>query len=278
MEDNPYVPARAEVLNVFQEVTEQKNIKTIEFQLMNEARREAFDFTPGQFVQVSVEGVSEAPISLNSSPFKESSFSLCLEKKGRVTQALFELEEGDTVWIRGPYGNGFPLEEVEGKHILFVAGGIGLAPLRSAIEYVYERRDSYREVQIMYGDKSANCLLFLRHFDKWDEYFDMHTICEEAGEEWTGEEGVVTDLLDKVYINPRHGVTFTCGPPVMYKFVIPELTKLGFADETIFLSLERRMECGMGKCRRCNVGEYFVCQDGPIFSYDEIKPYFGKET
>lgn len=278
MQDNPYMPAKAEILNVFEEVTHLKNIKTLELAFVDEKVQKSFTFTPGQFIQLSVEGVGEAPISLNSSPFKEDSFSLCIEQKGRVTNALFRMEEGNTVGIRGPYGNGFPLDQVKGKHILFVAGGIGLVPLRSAIDYVYELREEYGEVQVMYGDKSANCLLFLRHFDKWGKHYDMNIICEEAGEEWTGEEGMVTDILDRAYINPRNGVTFTCGPPIMYKFVIPRIKELGFADEDIYLSLERRMECGVGNCRRCNVGEYFVCQDGPVFSYDEIKPYFGKET
>lgn len=278
MKDNPYVPHQAEIVNVFEEVTREKNIKTIELEFTNDNQKEEFNFTPGQFVQISVEGVGEAPISINSSPFKEDSFSLCVERKGRVTRALFDLEEGSKVWIRGPYGEGFPLEDFKGKHLLFVAGGIGLAALRSAIEYVFTLREEYGEVQLMYGDKSANCLLFLRHFDKWGDHFDMHIICEEAGDEWTGEEGVVTDLLEKAYINPQNGVTLTCGPPIMYKFVIPKIQGLGFADEDIFLSLERRMECGVGHCRRCNVGEYFVCQDGPVFSYDEIKPYFEKET
>lgn len=278
MEDNPYIPAQAEILDIFREVSDVKNIKTFILQFTDEQKQATFDYTPGQFVQVSVPGVGEAPISINSSPTEDPSFALCVEKKGRVTSALFELEEGSTVGVRGPYGNGFPLDRVKGKNLLFVAGGIGLAPLRSAIDYVTHRREDYGKVQIMYGDKTANCLLFLRHFDKWDEYFDMNVICEEAGEEWTGEEGVVTDLLDRVYLNPKNSVALTCGPPIMYKFVIPEIREIGFAEEDIFLSLERRMECGLGNCRRCNVGEYFVCQDGPVFSYKEIKPYFGEET
>lgn len=278
MKDNPYIPAQAEILDIFREVSDVKNIKTFILQFTDEQKQATFDFTPGQFVQVSVPGVGEAPISINSSLTEDHSFALCVEKKGRVTSALFELEEGSTVGVRGPYGNGFPLDRMKGKNLLFVAGGIGLAPLRSAIDYVTHQRKDYGKVQIMYGDKTANCLLFLRHFDKWDEHFDMNVICEEAEEEWTGEEGVVTDLLDRVYLNPKNSVALTCGPPIMYKFVIPEIRKIGFAEEDIFLSLERRMECGLGNCRRCNVGEYFVCQDGPVFSYKEIKPYFGEET
>lgn len=278
MPNNPYVPAKVEILDVFSEVSEVKNIKTIQCRFLDEEKQAEFDFTPGQFVQVSISGVGEAPISINSSPTKEDHFSLCVEKKGRVTSALFEMEEDSTIWVRGPYGDGFPLDQIRDKNILLVAGGIGLAPLRSAIDYIYERKEDYGKVQIMYGDKTANCLLFLRHFDKWQQHFDMHVICEEAGEEWTGEEGVVTDLLERVNLDVDNSVTLTCGPPIMYKFVLPELKKLGFADTEIFLSLERRMECGIGNCRRCNIGEYFVCQDGPVFSYDEIKPFFGKET
>jgi NAD(P)H-flavin reductase len=274
-QSNPYSTDPVEIVDVFDEYSD---IKTYTLRFKDDKKQKEFDFNPGQFLEVSLNGIGEAPISINSSPTQEESFNLCVEEKGSVTSAMFKRGEGSTVFVRGPYGNGFPVDEAKGKDILFVAGGIGLAPLRSAIEYVYEDHEEYGDVQIMYGDKTPVCLLFNRHFSKWEENFDLNVICEETGPEWTGEEGVVTDLLDYVNLDIENAVSFMCGPPVMYRFVLPELKDIGFEDEDIYLSLERRMECGFGKCRRCNVGDKFVCKDGPVFPYDEIKEFVGKET
>lgn len=274
MQDNPYTPVPAEIIDVVQEYSE---IKTFTVRFSDEEVREDFDFEPGQFLQVSVPGIGEAPISINSSPCKDD-FKLCVEEKGSVTSAMFEMEEGSSLMVRGPYGEGYPVDEAKGKDVLFAAGGIGLAPLKSAIEYIHEFRDEYGDVQIMYGDKTPTCLLFDRHFSRWEECFDLKVICEEAGPEWTGEKGMVTDLLDDVDVDLDNSVAFACGPPIMYKFVLPKIREAGFADEDIYISLERRMECGLGKCRRCNVGDKFVCKDGPVFAYEEIKEYMGKET
>ncbi|MBS3815231.1 MAG: FAD/NAD(P)-binding protein [Hadesarchaea archaeon] len=275
MQDNPYVPQPAEILEVFPEAPE---IKTFTLRFSDNDVRRRFDYKPGQFVQLSIPGVGEAPISVTSSPTFKKGFKLCVERKGRVTDALFDFGEGSEVLVRGPYGNGFPFDEVKGKNILFVGGGIGLAPLRSAIYYARDFREDYGEVQIFYGDKTSTCLLFIRDFSHWEECFDLDIICEKSGPEWTGKEGVVTDLLEEVNIDIENAVTFACGPPIMYKFLVPELEKMGFSDEDIHLSYERRMECGFGKCRRCNVGDKLVCKDGPVFSLDEVREYMDKET
>lgn len=272
---NSYIPHPVEITNIHQEYQE-INTYTLRFR-DREVQRE-FDFQPGQFLQVSINGVGEAPISINSSPKEGDYFKLCIERKGNVTKAIFDLEEGSTLFARGPYGNGFPVDEVEGKNVLFVAGGIGLAPLRSAIEYISETKGKYMDAQILYGDKTPTCLLFDRYFSTWDEDFDMNVICEEATPEWSGEEGMVTDLMNRVYLDAEETVSFICGPSIMYKFALPELLDLGFEEGDIYLSYERRMECGIGMCRRCNIGDKFVCQDGPVFSYDEIKRYEDKET
>lgn len=276
MEDsNPYIPYPAEILDVTQEYSQ---IKTYTLCFKDQKRQEEFDYKPGQFLQVSVQGVGEAPISINSSPTLEGCFKLCIERKGRVTGSMWGLGEGSEIYVRGPYGNGFPMGEIEDKNVLSVAGGIGLAPLRSAIDYLLNNKEDYGDVQILYGDKTPECLLFDRIYPDWSEEFDLNVICEEASEEWTGNEGMVTDLLDLVNLDPENSVVLTCGPPIMYKFVIPEIRDIGFKNEDIYLSLERRMECGLGKCRRCNIGDLFVCQDGPVFSFDEIEDYFDKET
>lgn len=273
--DNPYIPYPVEITSIFQEY---RDINTYTLRFVDREVQRKFDFQPGQFLQVSVSGVGEAPISINSPPEEEDYFRLCIERKGRVTEAIFELEEGSTLFARGPYGNGFPVNDVENRDVLFIAGGIGLAPLRSAIEHVQMFRDSYGDVQIMYGDKTPACLLFDRYFSTWNKDFDLNVICEEATPEWSGEEGMVTDLMKRIYLDPEDSVSFICGPSIMYKFVLPELKAIGFEDEDIYLSYERRMECGVGMCRRCNIGDRFVCHDGPVFSYDEVKRYADKET
>lgn len=275
MEDNPYLPAPAVITDVYQEYSK---IKTFTIRFEEEEIQNQFEFNPGQFVQVSIPGVGEAPISINSSPTLRDRIRLCVEKKGRVTSSLFKMGRGSRIMIRGPFGNGYPIHEARGKEVLFVGGGIGLAPLASAIEYIMGYRGEYGKVQIMYGDKTPTCLLFNRHFSRWEEYSDLYVICEETGPEWPGEKGMVTDLLDEVDLDLNNAVAFSCGPPVMYKFVVPKLQEVGFKDEDIYLSLERRMECGFGKCRRCNIGDIFVCKDGPVFAYEEIKEYRDMET
>ncbi|MFP4005707.1 MAG: FAD/NAD(P)-binding protein [Candidatus Hadarchaeia archaeon] len=273
--ENPYIPFPAKVTDVTQEYSQ---IKTFTLRFENEDKQSEFTYDPGQFLQVTVQGVGEAPISINSSPTCEGCFKLCIEKKGRVTSAMWDLERGSRLFVRGPYGNGFPMDEIKGKDVLCIAGGIGLAPLRSAIDYLLDNREEHGDVQILYGDKTPECLLFDRIYPEWDEEFDLNIICEEGTGEWTGDEGMVTDLLDLVHLDPEESVVITCGPPIMYKFLIPEIQDIGFGNEQIYVSLERRMECGLGKCRRCNVGDLFVCQDGPVFSFDEIEDYFDKET
>lgn len=274
MNDNPYIPYPVEILDVKQEYSD---VKTFNLRFEDEEVQESFDFNPGQFLQVSVKGIGEAPISINSSP-TDDTFKLCVEEKGRVTGALFGMEKGSRIFARGPYGNGFPMDEAKGRDVLCIAGGIGLAPLRSAIDYIMEFEGDYGDVQVLYGDKTPECILFDRHLLEWDEHFDLEVICEEVGPEWTGEEGLITDLFSMIELIPGNAVVFTCGPPVMYKFVLPELKKIGFSEEDVYLSLERRMECGIGKCRRCNIGDKLVCKEGPVFAFEEIKEYMSEET
>lgn len=275
MEDNPYVPSPAVITDVKQEYSE---VKTYKLRFKDEDLQKGFDFDPGQFVQLSVKGIGEAPISINSSPTASEGFQLCIERKGRVTKALWGMEEGSKVFIRGPYGEGFPVGEATGRSVLCLAGGVGLAPLRSVIDYILDNEGDYGKVQVLYGDKSPECLLFDRHLTEWNEHFDLNVICEEAGPSWTGEEGLITDLIPMVDVDPEESLAFLCGPPIMYKFVMRELEKINFEKGNIYLSLERRMECGIGKCRRCNVGDKFVCKDGPVFAYSEISDYMGKEA
>jgi sulfite reductase subunit B len=227
----------------------------------------------GQFVEVSVFGVGEAPISVTSSPTRNGTFELCVRRVGDVTGALHSMKPGATVGIRGPYGNGFPVEQMRGKDLLFAPGGIGLPPLRSVINQVLDERESFGRVIILYGARNPSELLFKDELAQWEARDDVefHVTVDRGDESWTGNVGVITTLFPKVTINPRNTVAMTVGPPVMYRFVLMELLSKGIQDGRIFLSLERRMKCGLGKCGHCQINNVYVCQKGPVFSYAQLK-------
>jgi NAD(P)H-flavin reductase len=229
---------------------------------------------PGQFVEVSVLGVGEAPISISSSPSRsDSRFELCVRKVGDVTAALHSLSLGDTVWVRGPFGRGFPVEKFRGKDVLFAPGGLGLAPLRSAINQVLDDRALYGRVIILYGARNPAELLFQDELQEWMKRQDveLHLTVDRGDENWTGNVGVITTLFKNISVNPRNTVAATCGPPVMYRFVLMELFGKGISEGNIYLSLERRMKCGIGKCGHCQINNVYACQSGPVFPYPEIK-------
>jgi len=228
---------------------------------------------PGQFAQVSVAGFGEAPLSISSSPTLNGSFQMGVRRAGRVTAALHRLAGGDKVGIRGPFGTHFPVEDtMKGKDVLVVAGGIGLVPVRSVIQYVLHNRDDYGTVTILFGARSPAERLFTDELAQWDARDDvtfMETV--DAGDEnWTGNVGVITTLLPKIQINPQNTVAVICGPPIMYKFVILALQDMKLSYDDIYLSLERRMKCGVGKCGHCQINGLYVCQDGPVFRYADV--------
>ncbi len=229
---------------------------------------------PGQFVQVSVLGVGEAPISISSSPSRSNgSFEVCVRRVGSVTNALHALKPGALVGVRGPFGRPFPLERFRGKDILFVPGGLGLAPLRSLINEVLDERGKYGRVIILYGTRSPAEILFRDEIAQWQQRTDIefHMTVDRADENWTGNVGVVTTLFPKVQIHPRNMVAIVVGPPVMYRFVLIELLGKGIAEGNIWFSFERHMKCGVGKCGHCQMHHIYTCQEGPSFSYAEIK-------
>jgi NAD(P)H-flavin reductase len=230
---------------------------------------------PGQFVQVSVFGVGEAPISLSSPPSKKDTFELCVRKIGSLTTKLHTLNVGDKVGIRGPFGNGFDAESLKGKDLLFVAGGLGIAPLRSLFNYVLDNRKDYGQVFLLYGCKEPRELLFgdeMLALEKRDdvEYKPTVNWCPE-NEVWTGNIGVITTLIPQVNFDPETIYAIVVGPPIMYKFVIADLKKRNVPDDHIIISLERRMKCGVGKCGHCQINQIYVCKDGPVFNYSKIK-------
>ncbi len=233
---------------------------------------------PCQFVIVSQAGVGEAPISVSSwsSPSNgdtNNHFELCVRAVGNLTKKMHQLSENDKIGIRGPYGNGFPLERIKGKDILFAAGGLGLAPLRSLIHYVFENRDDYGRVIILYGAKRPEDILFNEEIEKWeaDKSIEVHVTVDVSANSWHKHVGVITNLFKYVKVDPLNTVAAIVGPPIMYRFVIMEILARGIFESNIFLSLERRMRCGLGKCGHCQINGVYVCQEGPVFSYKEAK-------
>lgn len=229
---------------------------------------------PGQFVEVSVMGVGEAPISITSSPSRSNgSFELCVRKVGDVSAAIHNLKVGDYVGIRGPFGRGFPIEKYRGKDLLFVPGGLGFPPLRSLINQVLDERAQFGRVIILYGARNPSELLFPDELKRWAERKDveLHLSVDRPDENWNGNIGVVTTLFKNISIYPRNTIGITCGPPVMYRFVLMEFFGKGLSEGNIYLSMERRMKCGVGKCGHCQINNVYACQSGPVFPYKEIK-------
>ena len=269
-----YIPEMARLVDV-EPVTETEKLFTIE---LPDGR--SLGHAPGQFVMLSVLGVGEAPISITSSPSRSNgSFQLCVRRVGDVTNALHAMQPGDQVGIRGPFGNGFPMDKMRGRDILFAPGGLGLAPLRSLIGQVLDERDSFERVIILYGAKRPAELLFRDELEGWVTQDDVecHFTVDCDAEQWDGDqgmtcnEGVITTLFPLITVDPRNTIAVTCGPPIMYRFVLMELLDKGIPDTQIYLSLERRMKCGVGKCGHCQINNLYCCQDGPVFSYAQIK-------
>lgn len=231
---------------------------------------------PGQFVQVEVFGVGEAPISVSSSPNRiENTFELCVRKVGNVTNALHNLERGSKIGIRGPYGTFFDYEKMKGKNLLFVAGGIGYAPLRSLINYVTspEERNNYKDITILYGTKTPSDFLFKEEISLLQNRNDIKFLStvDKGDETWTGHVGVITTLFPDLEIDTENTITVICGPPIMYKFVLLECRTKGIPEKNIVMSLERKMKCGVGKCGHCQINGVYCCQDGAVFEYPKIK-------
>jgi NAD(P)H-flavin reductase len=256
----------AEIVNVIR-LTDME--KLFQIRLLDRVERERFTFKPGQFVMVEVPGYGEIPISISSSPSKKGSLELCIRRAGVVTGALHRARRGARVGIRGPFGTHFPMEAMKGHSLLLVAGGLGLAPLRSPIFHAIDNRADFRDVSILYGTRRPDQLLFDYQYEEWSRIDDigLHVIVEEPDASWTGPVGMITELLDDVNIAPDNTFAIVCGPPVMFKFVCNDLSARGMPMQRMFVSLERRMHCGMGKCCRCNIGSTFTCIDGPVFDY-----------
>ncbi len=263
-----YIPSGAWVARI-EPITAMEKLFTIEL-----PRGLSLGHKPGQFVEVSVTGVGEAPISISSSPSRSNgAFELCVRQVGDVTRALHRLQVGDRVGVRGPFGAGFPIEQFKGKDMLIAPGGLGLAPARSVINEVLDNRKAFGRVLILYGAKTPKELLFQDELRQWARRDDIEfSVTVDRGDsDWKGNVGVITTLFPKIAVNPRNTIAITIGPPVMYRFVLMELLGKGIPEDQIWVSLERRMKCGIGKCGHCQINHLYCCRHGPSFNYAQIK-------
>ena len=233
-----------------------------------------FEHLPGQCAMLSVPGISEAMISITSSPTNTEYMEFSVKKCGCLTEWLHAMEEGQMITVRGPYGRHFPVDdELAGKNLVFVAGGIGLAPLRSVINYVRDNRDKYGRVDIIYGSRSKEDLVYYDEIvNEWmnEPDFHVHLTIDREQEGWDGHVGFVPNYIAEVGLNPVNTCALMCGPPIMIKFSLPNLVQAGFDKTQIFTTMELRMKCGIGKCGRCNIGNKYVCKDGPVFRFDQL--------
>jgi sulfhydrogenase subunit gamma (sulfur reductase) len=271
MSDNIYKPYLMEIENIIEETPD---ARTFRLKFKDSSDAEKFTFKAGQFGEYSVFGEGESTFCIASAPTRKGYLECTFRKAGRVTNALANLEVGDTVGFRGPYGNTFPIEQWEGKNLLYIAGGIALPPMRCVIWNTIDLRDKYKDITIVYGARSVADLVYKQELKEWEERPDIKliTTVDPGGQtpDWKGEIGFVPMVLEKAAPKSENTIAILCGPPVMIKFTMPVLKKLGFQDKDIFTTLENRMKCGFGKCGRCNVGNVFVCKDGPVFSYEQI--------
>jgi anaerobic sulfite reductase subunit B len=257
---NIYLPKQHKILKVWNET---ETIKT--FRVNHKISHE-----PGQFLEVSIFNFGEAPISISS--YSKEYVDLTIRRVGRVTNALHRLKEGDFLGLRGPYGRGYPMEEMKGKGIIIVGGGCGVSPLRSVVQYIEKFQKNYNEIDLFLGYRSPSEIMFKKDMKQWMKKFNVHLTVDIPDKNWQYEVGVITKLLEKEEINPKDKFVLTCGPPVMIKFVIKTLKeRKNFKDEQIYISLERRMKCGFGKCGHCMINDKYVCLDGPVFNYAEGK-------
>lgn len=265
-----YVPEIATITKIEQMSPTEK---LFDIKIDNPESQKAFDFLPGQFVELTVFGLGEAPFSIPSSPSNKDYFQLCIRDIGNVSGALHRMNPGDRIGIRGPFGKGyFPFEKMKGEDVIIVAGGLGMAPVMPLIHTILEDRENYKRLVIIYGTIDPENILFKKEIEDWKKRDDIE-LCltvDNPDEAWQGEVGVCTNLIPGIDCGPDT-YAVVCGPPVMYKFVVSEFEKKCIKSENIFLSLERRMECGVGKCNHCHVGNKLTCIDGPVFSLWEIR-------
>lgn len=267
--ENSYLPLPAEITEI---IVENSQIKTFVLRFADPAANRDFAYLPGQFMMVSIPHFGEAPISFSSTPTRPGTIHLSVRRAGTLTAAMHDLEPGAIIGLRGPFGKPFPLEKINGRDLLFVAGGIGLAPLRAAINYCLDQGDDYGRKVILYGSRTPADIAFKADLDEWQQRDDCTCILtvDEAGPDWDGHVGVVTTLLDDIDLEAGQAVALLCGPPLMIRFVLAKLSRSGFKENNIITTLERHMKCGVGACGHCHMDDKLICIDGPVFTHAQL--------
>ena len=270
---NPYKPYPVKIDKITVE-TEDKNLRTFRLVFLNPEDEKAFDYTPGQFAELSVAGCGEIPIGIASSPTEKGYLLFTVNKVASVTTALHSMKEGDIMGVRGPLGNSYPLKDLEGRNLVIIAGGFAVTTLRSTIVWMLDpaNREKYGRITFIYGARTPGMLLYEEEWSQWQKRddIDAHITVDREFPGWEGMVGFVPAVTEQVAPSPDNTSALVCGPPIMIKFTQPVLEKLGFSDQQIIMSLENRMKCGIGICGRCNVGPEYVCKDGPVFTLAQL--------
>jgi len=269
---NPFIPFTARLKESI-ELT--PDVKLLRLELDDEAIRNNLVYYPGQFAFVSAFGVGESPFGITSVAYQKDSLEFAIRRVGTVTNALHELEPGAIVGVRGPFGNYFPLEDYKGKNIVIIGGGIGMAPLRPVIRTILDNRQHYGQLTTIIGARSPSDLVFVNEYENWAKQPDsrLELTVDRGDANWKGRVALIPAVIKELQLSPDNSVAIICGPPIMIRFVLVELKALGFAPQQIVTTLEAKMKCGLGKCARCNVGEKYICQDGPVFRLDQISTF-----
>ncbi|MCU7918956.1 MAG: FAD/NAD(P)-binding protein [Candidatus Thiodiazotropha sp. (ex Epidulcina cf. delphinae)] len=260
-----------------QRTQESPTIFTLRMQFEDGDAQQAFDFLPGQFNMVTLFGIGEIAISIVNDPLDSHFFDHTIRVVGRVSEGMSRLQPGDRVGIRGPFGRGWPLDEAQGRDVLLVTGGLGCAPLVSVIRYLMNRRDRFGHITILQGVKHSNDLIWREQYDTWSREHEVKVLlaADVATREWRGQQGMVTELIKELNLRVGRTIALLCGPELMMMAAIANLRSLGLADNDIWFSMERNMQCGVGQCGHCQIGPKYVCRDGPIFCYSELADYLG---
>ena len=273
--ENPYLPYPVRIEEITTE-TEDRNLKTFKFVFLNPENEAKFAYIPGQFGELSVAGKGEIPIGIASSPTEKGFVSFTVNKVGLVTTCLHNMKAGDVMGIRGPLGNCYPWEEMEGKNVVIIGGGFAFTTLRSSIVFMLhpENRSKFKDITVVYGARTPGMLLYKEELAAWEKRDDIHmhiTVDGTDDPDWKYNVGFVPAITEQKITSAEDAIALVCGPPIMIRFTQPVLEKLGFPPEKIILSLEMRMKCGIGICGRCNIGDQYVCKDGPVFSLAQLK-------
>lgn len=273
MKSNPYIPKLTTIEEIISENKPINDLKTFKLVFKNPEDYKQFEYVPGQFAELSFFGAGECPIGIASSPTEEGFLLFTVKRVGTVTSALHESKVGTVIGIRGPFGNGWPIEQLKGHDVVIIGGGFAFSTLRSLTKYILANRDSFKKVTVIYGARNPAELCYKADLEEWEGLNDiqLHQTIDRPVDGWTKKVGFVPTVTKEVAPDPSDAYAIICGPPIMIKFTMPVMTELGFTTDKILLSLENRMKCGIGKCGHCMVGEKYVCTDGPVFTQAQLE-------